>query len=198
MPLRLLQILTLAPRASGSSGGKELDFAAASPLLGKRRSTNGQVAVRVNGSASGDSQAAATVPLENTLEFPLLTTLKTLDFWLLFVAFMCCIGASVSSLDNLDRIVDSKASALSSKGWRTAIKVGSTGIFSVFNTMGRLLVGFLSDRLARHVSRAAFLVAACFTMLLSQLWFAFATPDMVRLAAARAAAPSRVAHVRRA
>lgn len=178
MPLRLLQVVTLGSHRGGAAGLTEMDAAASSPLLGKEGVTGPTAGTDAD--EGGGTQSSASVPLENTLESPLLTTLRTLDFWLLLLAFMCCIGASVASVDNLDRIVDSKASPTSSKQWRSAIKVGSTGIFSVFNTLGRLLVGFLSDRLSRHVSRAAFLVTACFTMLVSQVWLAFATPDMVR------------------
>jgi len=63
-------------------------------------------------------------------------------------------------------------------------QVGSTGIFSVGNTIGRLLVGFLSDQFLHRVSRAFFLVVPCAVMLLAQLWMAFASVDMVYAVAA--------------
>lgn len=107
----------------------------------------------------------------------LLQCFRKLEYWLLFAAFFVCIGASISSLDNLDRIVDSKSVPDADNA---QVKVVATSLFSLFNTGGRLLAGFLSDRCVMYVSRPAFLLAACTVMFVSQIWLAFASVDMVR------------------
>lgn len=120
--------------------------------------------------------SASTVIDMSVQESPLRQSVQQLDYWLLSFVFLVCIGASASTIDNLDRIVDSK----SAQGVNHhSIKVGATSVFSIFNTLGRLLVGFLSDQFAHRVSRAAFLVLASLTMVVAMVWMAFTPVEAV-------------------
>ena len=61
------------------------------------------------------------------------------------------------------------------------LQLGSVGLFSVFNTLGRLAVGFLSDRYHAVFPRAAWLVAAALLMVIGQLYTMVASEEMVSL-----------------
>lgn len=92
-------------------------------------SPSGVGAVAVAPDATPLLDADNSKPREHGTSLNLIETMQTLDYWLIFVAFMCCIGASISSLDNLDRIVDSKSTAAAGATLNT-IKVGATVVVS--------------------------------------------------------------------
>ncbi|ELR21937.1 transporter, major facilitator subfamily protein [Acanthamoeba castellanii str. Neff] len=130
------------------------------------------------------AQPQAEVDQNSDLEdFTLIQTLLQVDFWLLFFIFFAIIGAGITLVNNFAELVFSIVDVDQSivyhredvPGFKTINTLVS--LFSSFNTLGRMLVGFLSDWVTARwgkTARVSFLVLASALMGLVQLYFAFA------------------------
>ncbi|CAK9074958.1 unnamed protein product [Durusdinium trenchii] len=89
--------------------------------------------------------------------------LLKLDFYLLFLAFVAIQGAGLCLSNNFSQIVKavSKNPAASSVGYLT--------VFSIFNTCGRIFIGFGSESLKARVNRPWFLAISATLMTLAFL-----------------------------
>eukprot|EP00026_Physarum_polycephalum_P014551 Phypoly_transcript_15080.p1 GENE.Phypoly_transcript_15080~~Phypoly_transcript_15080.p1 ORF type:complete len:234 (+),score=23.57 Phypoly_transcript_15080:214-915(+) len=101
----------------------------------------------------------------------------TVDFYLLFFCFFANIGAGITILNNINELVISLEDIpLGGFMEEKALPHGKDIItfvvlFSVFNTLGRLTVGMLSDRFLHRLSRTSWLIVISFVMALAQLYF---------------------------
>lgn len=128
-----------------------------------------------------DGAAAA-----ESLDFTFLQSLVSLDFWIIFFIFFAGIGSGIAVVNNLPEIVISRL-PMSYNG--TTIPQEEEPhvntihtfvvLFSVFNTFGRLLSGYLSDALRRHLTRPAWLMISTTLMAVVQLVFVWASVDVM-------------------
>jgi OFA family oxalate/formate antiporter-like MFS transporter len=104
----------------------------------------------------------------NDNSLPTYHVIMTLDFWLLSLCVFCSMGSSVCLLSNIGSVVQSY-------GGDQSIVAILMIIYSVASSFGRILLGLLSDRLARWITRATFL-NCCFLLIGACLFsFVFAT-----------------------
>jgi hypothetical protein len=106
---------------------------------------------------------ATTVPLKEAV--------RDLDFWLIFIVFFASIGAGVTVVNNLPELLISRISLsydrrtildteLPSRAAQSSMSV----LFSVCNTLGRLLTGLASDMTVHRWARSWWLVVAVLLM----------------------------------
>ncbi len=135
--------------------------------------------IRLNGIDDDNEPKAPESDLE---ELTLIQSLKEIDFWLLFVVFLCVIGSGIMVVNNFGELVYSIVDVKDGSVWKQAEVPNYESIntlvslFSCFNTLGRMIVGFLSDIVVTRYGPAArifWLVFCSIVMLLTQLYFAF-------------------------
>lgn len=150
------------------------------------------------------SSAPQTAPSDYDIDnLNLIQSLKRFDFWLLFFTFFAIIGSGITLVNNFAELVFSIASVDHSVVVRSStllfcgraycnplllpqyprdqvpdFKAINTlvSLFSSFNALGRMLVGFLSDRVTARwgkASRVSLLSATAVLMTLVQLYAAF-------------------------
>jgi len=115
----------------------------------------------------------------------LLEAISTIDFWLLFFCFMGGIGSGVVVVNNFAEIIISKLNVPSGSHYEYNQMPNAKSIltivalFSVFNTFGRIIVGFLSDKFIFKMERVWWLVICLALMCETLLYFSFATIPMI-------------------
>ncbi|EDQ86006.1 uncharacterized protein MONBRDRAFT_38621 [Monosiga brevicollis MX1] len=116
--------------------------------------------------------------------YTLLEAVTSLDFWLIFLVLFFGVGAGICIVNNLPEIVisrlpPSEAGRVIASSDVPHSKDSSTlvALFSVFNTCGRLLSGYLSDAFAHRISRLGFLVMGSLLMGAVQVYFMFTSID---------------------
>ncbi|KAL0491714.1 3 TM domain-containing transmembrane protein, partial [Acrasis kona] len=92
----------------------------------------------------------------------------TVDFWLLFILLFAGIGTGLVVINNMGNMVQSYRGEKHMTGILVII-------FSVFNCIGRILFGYLSDKLKNYITRTGFLNITVLMMALSQYCWAFVT-----------------------
>lgn len=120
-------------------------------------------------------------------EYNLWRAMLTWDFWLIFYTHFAVIGAGITLLNNLTEIVISKeypvhqGEVFESAAKLPHAKYATTFVimFSVFNTIGRLAFGLLSDKFMTKMSRPAWLVVVTFIMALTQVYYFAGTIPML-------------------
>eukprot|EP01121_Diplochlamys_sp_Union-15-3_P020437 TRINITY_DN7977_c0_g1_i1.p1 TRINITY_DN7977_c0_g1~~TRINITY_DN7977_c0_g1_i1.p1 ORF type:complete len:279 (-),score=25.05 TRINITY_DN7977_c0_g1_i1:4-840(-) len=118
-------------------------------------------------------------------EYNLLQSLLTIDFWLLFFIFLGCIGSGIVVVNNFGEIVISKAKLkpFGQIDYNSIPNVEDiltfVALFSVFNTLGRMLVGFLSDRFLDRMNRCWWLAICGAIMSFTLFYFSFSTVSMM-------------------
>lgn len=98
--------------------------------------------------------------------------LFTLDFWLLFIVFFSGVGSVYVINNNLGSIVLSLGAK---KGSQNVMIL----LFSFSNCVGRIIAGWVSDKLARHVTRMTLLNCASLCIGLVHYGFSFSTLRMM-------------------
>jgi MFS family permease len=106
---------------------------------------------------------SSVVETEETMErnYDVCQTIFMLDFWLLWFCHFCGTANGLFFINNISQIDQSLGGAKST----AALYVS---ILSVFNAVGRMSAGFLSDRYKTTVPRTTFFVGALFFMFLFQ------------------------------
>lgn len=100
-----------------------------SPLI-----TSPKAATSVNQSSVGDSQVEA--GLSENLN--LLQAMKSLSFWLLFLAMICGMGSGLSTINNIRQIGESLR--------YSSVEINSlVSLWSIWNFLGRFGAGYASD-----------------------------------------------------
>ena len=101
----------------------------------------------------------------------ILQTLRSLDFWLLFIVTTFGVGSGLTATDNMGQL--GLALGYSSSAVRTFVS-----LVSIWNAIGRWVGGFASDFLLRHygISRALFLAVVMVLMAMAFLLIALAVP----------------------
>eukprot|EP00668_Euglena_longa_P046351 GGOE01062036.1.p1 GENE.GGOE01062036.1~~GGOE01062036.1.p1 ORF type:complete len:564 (-),score=143.13 GGOE01062036.1:102-1793(-) len=121
-------------------------------------------------------------PLQPSL--PPLAIIYRLDFWMIVVVFLLTIGPAVAFLNNLPAFVVSREAGLQ-VGHRYALQSLPhfvtisclVSLFAVFNTVGRMANGCLSDATAGKVSRVTWLSFLCLLMAVVQFGLAHSPVD---------------------
>eukprot|EP01126_Amoeba_proteus_P067107 TRINITY_DN9840_c0_g1_i5.p1 TRINITY_DN9840_c0_g1~~TRINITY_DN9840_c0_g1_i5.p1 ORF type:complete len:504 (+),score=51.42 TRINITY_DN9840_c0_g1_i5:230-1741(+) len=114
----------------------------------------------------------------------LLESAKTVEIWIVAVLFILTIGSGIQTVNHISDLVWSRTSGLV-PGSRINIKtVGSTVntlviLFSVFNTLGRMIFGVVSDRFQHKFDRPSWLILAITLMVIVQVYFAFSNIGML-------------------
>jgi len=121
-----------------------------------------------------ESEANTTIGIESNL----VKSVMTAEFWLLFITFFGIIGTGITVLTNLTELVISRESVHEGEIFPKQAdlphgKYPTTFIivFSVFNTLGRLIVGMVSDKFLHKFSRPLWLVVVASLMALSQVYY---------------------------
>jgi len=117
-------------------------------------------------------------------ELSLLQSLGRLDFWLLSLIFFSVIGSGISLVNNFGELVFSIANVNQSVVHKSedvpnfeAINI-LVSLFSSFNTLGRVGVGFISDYITNRwgiSARISLLLVASILMMLVQAYYSLVT-----------------------
>jgi len=125
------------------------------------------------------------VNVEEPSDKTVLQALATPDYYFIFIIYLIQIGAGVSILNNMAAIVISKSGlpantniTLDDLPFGPSIPTFIV-LFAVFNTLGRLSIGFISDFLMRKVYRITWMMLCTFVMAISQTYFAFCNVPMI-------------------
>eukprot|EP00667_Euglena_gracilis_P007878 EG_transcript_7968 len=118
------------------------------------------------------------------MSLPPTAIVRRLDFWMIVLAFLLTIGPAVAFVNNLPGFVVSREVGLQA-GHRYALQTLPhyasisclVSLFAVFNTVGRMANGCLSDATAGTVSRVTWLSFICLLMAVAQLGLAYAPID---------------------
>jgi hypothetical protein len=151
-------VAAVAPLHAAAAGGRHASMAA--PLAGG------------GGGGGGGGDAAARVPGATLVE-----ALLSPDFWLLMFVLFAGTGAGITLINQ----VGSMAKSLAAPGDEQDLDVT---LLAVANCLGRMLFGAASEATAHRLSRAAWLVAACASMVGAMALAAAATTATLPLATA--------------
>ncbi|MCO5611247.1 hypothetical protein L7F22_065499 [Adiantum nelumboides] len=110
-------------------------------------------------------------------DFKLRQALVKADFWLLFLAFFCGVGPGIVTLDNLAQIGDA---------YGTTDVTTYVSLLSIFNFLGRLGGGFISEYYVRlnAFPRPVWMGMAQVVMIVANLLFAYGRKSLLSLASA--------------
>lgn len=118
--------------------------------------------------------------------YTLLEALKMREYYLLFISLILLIGAGITILNNLSAIIISKEVGIDPK---TSIKLEDLPfsssfhtfvvLFSTSNTMGRMLIGFISDKFSDKLNRVTWMVIYSIAMGLTSIMFMFISIPLV-------------------
>eukprot|EP00250_Pteridium_aquilinum_P001095 c11305_g1_i1 orf=260-2023(+) len=110
-------------------------------------------------------------------DFKLRQALVKADFWLLFLAFFCGVGPGIVTLDNLAQI---------GEAYGTTDVTTYVSLLSIFNFLGRLGGGFISEHYVRlnAFPRPVWMGIAQALMIIANLVFAYGSRSLLSLAAA--------------
>lgn len=90
---------------------------------------------------SGEAQAKAATDYQSSsdeYDLNLLQALRTVNFWLLFIATICGLGSGLATVNNISQIGESLG--------YTTIEINSlVSLWSIWNFLGRFGAGFVSD-----------------------------------------------------
>jgi len=110
-----------------------------------------------------------------------------LDFWLISLVFMMVIGSGLTVVNNLGEVVISlenlpsgstvNYSDLPHNKYTTALAT----LFSVINTLSRMVFGFTSDKLIHRIDRSFWAIVCSLLMCLTHLLFAFSPINLLFL-----------------
>jgi MFS family permease len=127
---------------------------------------------------------------KSTQGLNLLESLLQVEFWLISLIFFCVIGSGIVSVDHFSDLVLSRLPNMSigndtlSNG--TFVNPAHYPeinylviLFAVFNTLGRMAVGYFSDFFSNRMIRADWLIVSSALMCVVQIYFIFATPSML-------------------
>jgi len=119
-------------------------------------------------------------------ESNLLTSVRQIEFWLIFFTFFAVIGSGITILNNITELVYSLQTSLHNGEVISRDDLPNADhpttfitMFSVFNTFGRLTVGILSDQYLKKFSRTAWLCATASLMALTQVLYLVSTIPMI-------------------
>jgi len=136
-----------------------------------------------HGHGHHDDDESINVHSEN--DKTVLQSLATADYYFLFVTYLIQVGGGVAILNNMAAIVISKSdiepdTSISLKDLPYGSSISTfIVLFSVFNTFGRLILGFVSDLLIDKVDRLTWMLLCTFTMCLAQAYFAICSIPMI-------------------
>jgi len=88
-------------------------------------------------------------------DLKLLKAAQTLRFWVLFLMFFCGSGSGLIVINNVPQIAKSLHVSPSSF---------FVSLIGIFNCVGRVLIGWMSDRIKAHLTRPALLCVVVFCM----------------------------------
>ncbi|KAH7416144.1 hypothetical protein KP509_14G077500 [Ceratopteris richardii] len=110
-------------------------------------------------------------------DFKLRQALVKADFWLLFLVFFCGVGPGIVTLNNLAQI---------GEAYGITDVTMHVSFLSVFNFLGRLGAGFVSEHYVRShaLPRSVWMGIAQAVMISANLLFAYGTKSLLGLAAA--------------
>ncbi|XP_019154447.1 PREDICTED: protein NUCLEAR FUSION DEFECTIVE 4-like [Ipomoea nil] len=104
-------------------------------------------------------------------EINLLQAMGTINFWLLFVAMVCGMGSGLATINNISQIGESL-------GYTTLQRSTLVSLWSIWNFLGRLGAGYLSDifLLRRGCPRPVFIVLTLAAMTAGHITIASGFP----------------------
>jgi len=137
-----------------------------------------------------DSRTTNNSDVVKETESNLLQTMQTLQFWLLFFAFIGSIGSGVTTVNTIGKVVISRENyptdpivKIHQNELKHAQDINTfVALFSVCNMLGRIFIGFVSDKFINKFDRFSFLIMAVVLMGLTQLILAFASVELLYLA----------------
>lgn len=110
----------------------------------------------------------------------LLQAFKKVDFWVILIIVFCVPGSGITILNNLSEIViswsDIPNGTSISEGElpNTTLLKTCVVLFSVCNTLGRMITGYFSDLLAKRLVKSAWLFLSSCIMFVVQIYFILA------------------------
>lgn len=108
---------------------------------------------------------------DHNLDLSLIQAMRTLNFWLLFVATVCGMGSGLATINNISQIGESLG--------YTMIEINSlVSLWSIWNFLGRFGAGYVSDVFLhqRGWARPIFTAMTLATMSIGHLIVAFGFP----------------------
>ncbi|ONK75252.1 uncharacterized protein A4U43_C03F14940 [Asparagus officinalis] len=116
------------------------------------------------------------VPSPKGESLNLLQSMKTLDFWLLFIAMSCGMGSGLATVNNMSQIG-------SSLGYSTMATSTLVSLWSIWNFLGRFGSGYISDYMlhTRGWARPLFIALTLGTMSIGHLVISSALPGSLHI-----------------
>ena len=96
------------------------------------------------------------------------------EYWLMFIIFVIVGGSALVVVNNISQIIQSidikhnKSNDDSTNNYDTNLSDGLVTMISFGNCIGRLLVGYVSDRLLHRVNRTFFIIVGSLSMCITQ------------------------------
>ncbi|XAR50106.1 hypothetical protein NMG60_11004343 [Bertholletia excelsa] len=104
-------------------------------------------------------------------EMSLLQSMRTLDFWLLFMAMLCGMGSGLATINNISQIGQSLR--------YTGVEINTlVSLWSIWNFLGRFGAGYVSDAVlhTRGWPRPSFMALALLIMTVGHIFIASGLP----------------------
>lgn len=164
----ILLILLAAPLGIAINAQKEENFRGSSPslftgespVLNKPKSVNAEDSVEYHELPSDESQRMAAANSKPPQSMNVLEAIRTVNFWLLFLAMVCGMGSGLATINNMSQLGQSL-------GYTATETKTFVSLWSIWNFLGRFGAGYTSDFLLHSYGWARPLLMALTLLIMS-------------------------------